>query len=107
MTLRLGERRAIQAVVLAGTLVTYGGVSLFRILGAPMAQALFRVDLPRRRMPAAIAPGTSTFTMSALRPTPFAAQRQTLRGLSRTTISDPDRAIADRHLSRKSYQPIS
>jgi len=29
MTRRLGERRAILAVVLAGALVTYGGVSLF------------------------------------------------------------------------------
>jgi H+/gluconate symporter-like permease len=107
MTLRLGERRTILAVVLAGALVTYGGVSLFHILGAPMAQALFRVALPRPLMPAAIAPGTSTFTMSALRPTPFAAQRKTFRGLSRTAISDLDRAIAHCHLSRKSYQPIS
>ena len=57
MRLRLGERHAILAVVLAEALVTYGGVSLFRILGAPMAQALFRVALPRRLMPAAIAPG--------------------------------------------------
>src|SRR5262245_61919349 len=29
MTQRLGERRAVLAVVLAGALVTYGGVSLF------------------------------------------------------------------------------
>ena len=54
--------------MLAGALVTYGGVSLFRIVGAPMAQVLFRVaGIPRRLMPAAIAPGASTFTMSALR----------------------------------------
>jgi len=32
MSSRLGERRAILAVVLAGALVTYGGVSLFRCL---------------------------------------------------------------------------
>jgi H+/gluconate symporter-like permease len=38
---------------------------------APMAQALFRAaDIPRRLMPAAIALGTSTFTMSALPGTP-------------------------------------
>ena len=63
---RLGARRAILAVVLAGTLVTYGGVSLFVafFVLAPMAQALFRdADIPRRLMPAAIALGTSTFTM--------------------------------------------
>jgi len=73
MTLRLGERRAVLAVVLAGALVTYGGVSLFVALFvlAPMAQALFRAAaIPRRLMPAAIALGTSTFTMSALPGTP-------------------------------------
>ena len=70
---RLGERRAILAVVLAGAIVTYGGVSLFVALFvlAPMAEALFRsASVPRRLMPAAIALGTSTFTMSALPGTP-------------------------------------
>jgi H+/gluconate symporter-like permease len=73
MTRRLGERRAILAVVVAGALVTYGGVSLFVafFVIAPMAQALFRAAaIPRRLMPAAIALGTSTFTMSALPGTP-------------------------------------
>src|ERR1700687_12820 len=73
MTRRLGERRAILAVVLAGALVTYGGVSLFVafFVLAPMAQALFRAAaIPRRLMPAAIILGTSTFTMSALPGTP-------------------------------------
>ncbi|MCC6778004.1 MAG: GntP family permease [Hyphomicrobiales bacterium] len=73
MTERLGPRRAMLAVVLAGALVTYGGVSLFVafFVLAPMAQALFRsADIPRRLMPAAIALGTSTFTMSALPGTP-------------------------------------
>ncbi len=38
---------------------------------APMAQELFRTaGMPRRLMPAAIALGTSTFTMSALPGTP-------------------------------------
>jgi H+/gluconate symporter-like permease len=73
MTHRLGERRAILAVVLAGAFVTYGGVNLmvaFFVL-APMAQALFRAaSIPRRLMPATIALGTSTFTMSALPGTP-------------------------------------
>src|SRR5712672_3210035 len=73
MTERLGERRAVLAVVLAGALVTYGGVSLFVafFVLAPMAEALFRTAaIPRRLMPAAIALGTSTFTMSALPGTP-------------------------------------
>jgi len=70
---RLGPRRAVLAVVLAGALVTYGGVSLFVafFVLAPMAHALFQAaNIPRRLMPAAIALGTSTFTMSALPGTP-------------------------------------
>ncbi len=73
MTERLGSRRAILAVVLAGALVTYGGVSLFVafFVLAPMAQALFQAaDIPRRLMPATIALGTSTFTMTAFPGTP-------------------------------------
>ena len=69
MTQWLGPKRAILAVVLAGALLTYGGVSLFVafFVLAPMAHALFRAaNLPPRLMPAAIALGTSTFTMSAL-----------------------------------------
>jgi H+/gluconate symporter-like permease len=73
MTRSLGERRAVLSVVLAGALVTYGGVSLFVafFVLCPMAEALFRAAaVPRRLMPAAIVLGTSTFTMSALPGTP-------------------------------------
>ncbi len=73
MTERLGPRRAVLSVVLAGAVVTYGGVSLFVafFVLAPMAHALFRMaEIPRRLMPAAIVLGTSTFTMSALPGTP-------------------------------------
>jgi H+/gluconate symporter-like permease len=73
MTGKLGAHRAILAVVLAGALVTYGGVSVFVafFVLAPMAQALFRTaDIPRRLMPAAIGLGTLTFTMTALPGTP-------------------------------------
>jgi H+/gluconate symporter-like permease len=70
---RLGERRAILAIVLAGAFVTYGGVSLFVafFVLAPMSHVLFRAaNIPHRLMPAAIALGTSTFTMSAMPGTP-------------------------------------
>ena len=73
MTGKLGAERASLAVVLAGAIVTYGGVSLFvaYFVLAPMATALFRAaDIPRRLMPAAIIVGSSTFTMSALPGTP-------------------------------------
>src|SRR5271155_2265357 len=73
MTQRLGPQRAVLAVVLAGALVTYGGVSLFVafFVLVPMAQAVFRTaEIPNRLIPAAVALGTSTFTMSALPGTP-------------------------------------
>ncbi len=73
MTKKLGERRAILAIVLAGAFVTYGGVSLmvaFFVI-VPMAQTLFRAAaIPLRLMPATISLGTSTFTMTALPGTP-------------------------------------
>lgn len=73
MTARLGRKRAILSVVLAGALVTYGGVSLFVafFVLAPMAHAMFRAaDIPHRLMPGTIMLGASTFTMSALPGTP-------------------------------------
>ena len=73
MSAKLGAQRAMLAVVLAGAVITYGGVSLFVafFVLVPMAQRLFRqADIPRRLMRAAIALGTSTFTMTALPGTP-------------------------------------
>ncbi len=73
MTAKLGPQRAVLTVVLAGALVTYGGVSLFVafFVLVPMAQALFRTAaIPNRLIPATVALGTSTFTMSALPGTP-------------------------------------
>lgn len=73
MVSKLGAQQAILAVVLAGAIVTYGGVSLFVafFVIAPMGMALFsQAGVPRRLMPAAIMLGTSTFTMSAMPGTP-------------------------------------
>jgi H+/gluconate symporter-like permease len=73
MTDKLGTSRAVLAVTLAGAIVTYGGVSLFVafFVLVPMAQSLFKAaDIPRRLVPAALALGTMTFTMSALPGTP-------------------------------------
>jgi H+/gluconate symporter-like permease len=73
MTQTLGVGHAILAVVLAGALVTFGGVSLFVafFVIVPMAQTLFRAAaIPARLIPAAVFLGTSTFTMSALPGTP-------------------------------------
>jgi H+/gluconate symporter-like permease len=70
---RLGAQRAILAVVLACGVLTYGGVSLFVVAFAvyPIAVQLFREsDIPKRLIPATIALGAFTFTMTALPGTP-------------------------------------
>lgn len=70
---RLGATHAIPAVVLSCAAMTYGGVSLFVVAFAvwPIAAALFRdARLPRVLIPAAIALGAFTFTMTALPGTP-------------------------------------
>lgn len=70
---RLGRGNALLAIVLACAVLTYGGVSLFVVAFAvyPIAAALFReVDLPKRLIPATIALGAFTFTMTALPGTP-------------------------------------
>ena len=70
---RLGGERALVAVVLACAVLTYGGVSLFVVAFAvyPIASELFRAaSLPKRLIPASIALGAFTFTMTALPGTP-------------------------------------
>jgi len=64
-----GKERAIIAIILACAVLTYGGVSLFVVAFAvfPVAIQMFREgNLPKRLIPAAIALGSFTFTMSAL-----------------------------------------
>ena len=62
-----GPKRACLSVVLACAVLTYGGVSLF-VVGFsvyPLAVQLFReANLPRRFIPAAMALGSVTFTMT-------------------------------------------
>ena len=70
---RFGAQRAVAAIVSACALLTFGGVSLFVVAFAiyPVAAALFRrADLPKRLIPATIALGAFTFTMTALPGTP-------------------------------------
>ena len=70
---KLGERHAIMTVVAACGILTYGGVSLFVVAFAiyPIARDLFRAaDIPKRLIPATIALGSFTFTMTALPGTP-------------------------------------
>jgi H+/gluconate symporter-like permease len=70
---KLGKDKAILAVVLSCAILTYGGVSLFVVAFAvfPIAAALFRdAGVPKRFIPASIALGAFTFTMTALPGTP-------------------------------------
>lgn len=70
---KLGKDKAILAIVLSCGVLTYGGVSLFVVAFAvyPIAAALFREGgIPKRLIPAAIALGSFTFTMTALPGTP-------------------------------------
>ena len=69
----LGAQQAVLAIVVACAVLTYGGVSLFVVAFAvfPIAAALFReAQIPRRLIPATIALGAFTFTMTALPGTP-------------------------------------
>ena len=65
---RLGAHHAIGAVVLSCAVLTYGGVSLFVVAFSvyPMALSLFRTaNIPRRFIPASLAFGSVTFTMTS------------------------------------------
>jgi len=65
----MGPARVVLAVVLACGILTYGGVSVFVVVFAvyPIAAVMFRsADIPKRLIPATIALGGGTFTMTAL-----------------------------------------
>lgn len=65
---RIGQTRAVLAVVMACAVLTYGGVSVFVVAFSayPMAVSLFKgANLPRRFIPAALALGSVTFTMTS------------------------------------------
>ncbi|MGC2395219.1 MAG: GntP family permease, partial [Rhodomicrobium sp.] len=97
MTEKLGPQRASLAVVLAGALVTYGGVSLFVafFVLAPMGLAMFKAaDIPRRLMPAAIMLGTATFTMSALPGSPAIQNTIPMPFFGTTPFAAPGLGIA-------------
>ncbi len=66
---KFGNDRAILAVVTATALLVYGGVSLFVVVFAiyPIGVSIYRkADIPKRLLPASIALGAFTFTMTAL-----------------------------------------
>lgn len=69
----MGKKRAILGVLLSSAVLTYGGISLFVVVFAvyPLALSLFReANISRRILPATVALGAFTFTMTALPGTP-------------------------------------
>ncbi|PRO66393.1 GntP family permease [Alkalicoccus urumqiensis] len=69
LTKVIGTQRAILGVLVSAAVLTYGGVSLFVVVFAvyPLALSLFReADITRRLIPATVALGAFTFTMTAL-----------------------------------------
>lgn len=66
---KLGPARAILSIVLAASILTYGGVSLFVVGFAvyPFAANIFQeANFPRRLIPGSIALGAFGFTMTAV-----------------------------------------
>lgn len=66
---KVGAQNAILAVVLAVSVLTYGGVSMFVVVFAvyPIAAQIFRdSNVPKRLIPGTIALGSFTYTMTAL-----------------------------------------
>ena len=69
----VGRQRAMLAIVLVCSLLTYGGVSLFVVVFAvyPFAAEMFKQGgIPKRLIPGTIALGAFTFTMDSLPGTP-------------------------------------
>ncbi|ASN06137.1 GntP family permease [Virgibacillus necropolis] len=69
----IGTERAILGVLVSAAVLTYGGVSLFVVVFAvyPLALTLFReANISRKLIPATVALGAFTFTMTAIPGTP-------------------------------------
>jgi len=65
----VGQKHSALAIVLSCALLTYGGISVFVVAFAvyPLAAALFKeADIPKQFIPATIALGGATFTMTCL-----------------------------------------
>ncbi len=66
---KVGHGKEIWAMAIAGGIITYGGVSMFVAAFAlyPIGAALFKeAGIPKRLLPASIAIGTFTFSMTGL-----------------------------------------
>lgn len=93
---RLGTQNTILSVVIASSVVTYGGVSVFVafFVLVPMAQAMFHAaDIPKRLLPATIGLGAFTFTMSVLPGSPSVNNAIPMPYFGTTTFAAPGLGI--------------
>ncbi|REB05235.1 GntP family permease [Sporosarcina sp. BI001-red] len=93
----LGTKRAILGVVLSAAVLTYGGVSLFVVVFAvyPLALSLFReANISRRLLPATVALGAFTFTMTAIPGTPQIQNLIPMNYFNTTAMAAPIMGIA-------------
>lgn len=69
----IGAKQAILGVIIASSVLAYGGISVFVVVFCvyPLALNLFKqADIPRKLMPGSIIAGMMTFAMTALPGTP-------------------------------------
>ena len=69
----VGKERSILSIVIAGGVLTYGGISLFVVVFAiyPFAASMFKeAGIPKRLIPGCIVLGACTYTMDAFPGTP-------------------------------------
>lgn len=88
----IGGKRAILAVVLGCSVLTYGGISLFVVVFAiyPLALALFReANITRKLIPGAIALGSFTYTMTAIPGSPQIQNLIPMKYFGTTPMASP------------------
>ncbi len=93
---KLGSKHAILACVMAASILTYGGVSLFVVAFCvfPISLTLFaRAGVEKRFIPACIALGSFTFTMSALPGSPAIPNALPMPYFGTTTYAAPGLGI--------------
>jgi H+/gluconate symporter-like permease len=96
LTKKLGTERTMLAVVIASSIVTYGGVSVFVafFVLVPMAHEMFRAaNIPRRLLPATVGLGAFTFTMSVMPGTPSVNNAIPMPYFGTTTFAAPGLSI--------------
>lgn len=92
ITKHLGRGKETLAVVLSCAVITYGGVSLFVAAFAiyPIGALLFRnANIPKRFLPACIALGAFTFTMTAIPGSPQIQNTIPMRYLGTNAFAAP------------------